>query len=87
VTQAVTITYQGSVPIVGALRRALEGEGVAVSVRRCGPHVLGHHEARTIAEPVVAVLSVEGRREAIEAGVRKFRANFPSGRVEVEGVA
>jgi hypothetical protein len=41
-------------------------------------------DAGTIVEAVVTILSADGSREAIAAGVRKLRANFPNAEVEVE---
>ncbi|HEV8527007.1 MAG TPA: hypothetical protein VGS60_05555 [Actinomycetes bacterium] len=79
------ITYQGSVPIVRALVQALEAEGVTVSLRRGGQPTMEERDTRTIVENVVAILVAEGGVARIKAGVRKFRANFPRAKVEIEG--
>lgn len=84
-TETRRITYQGSAPLVRALVQALEAEGVTVSLRRGGQRTMEERDTRTIVENVVAILVAEGGVAGIKAGVRKFRANFPRAKVEIEG--
>jgi hypothetical protein len=65
--------------------QTLEAEGVTVEVRRGSRPTTEYRDARTIAEQVLINLAATGTFEAIMAGVRKFRANFPRAKVEIEG--
>jgi predicted flavoprotein YhiN len=85
VTETRRITYQGSAPILRALVQALEAEGVTVSLRRGVQPTTEERDTRTIVENVVAILIAEGGVAGIKAGVRKFQANFPRAKVEIEG--
>jgi hypothetical protein len=60
--------------------------GVTVVVRRAGPQVGRHREARDMGENVGATLLATGDFEAINAGVEVFRRRFAShAEIRVEG--
>jgi hypothetical protein len=77
-TQTRRVSFDGSGPFVQTLVAALEGEGVAVAVRREGRYVGEHGEPRRMGDAVKATLVVTGSIDAIKAGVSTFRDRFAS---------
>ena len=77
-TQTRRVSFDGSGPFVQTLVAALEGEGVAVAVRREGRYVGEHGEPRRMGDAVKATRVVTGSIDAIKAGVSTFRDRFAS---------
>ena len=77
-TETRRVSFEGSGPFVQTLVTALEGEGVAVAVRREGRYVGQHPEPRGMGDAVKATLVVTGSVDAIKAGVSTFRERFAS---------
>jgi hypothetical protein len=77
-TETRRVSFEGSGSFVQTLVTALEGEGVAVAVRREARHVGEHGEPRGMGDAVRATLLVTGSNEAIKAGVSTFQERFAS---------
>jgi hypothetical protein len=83
VTEIRRITCESSRPIRRALVQMLEAEGVTVELP--GRHTTEYRDARDVPEGGITTLIAVGELDAIRAGVRKVRWQFPAAKIEVEG--
>jgi hypothetical protein len=76
-TETLRIGYQGSGPFLRTLVRALEDDGVEITVRRDGPSAGQHRKVQGMGGAVTAALVVTGATAATRAAVATFRQQFP----------